>query len=136
MSNCIKPPTNVFACDIKPPADAALHLYHTIVHQTGDKRERAPVSPHSTIDSLRLHIAGQLHAHEDPTGQERHHNKYEAHGRQQNAIELRLAGRMVGLVHNDEAQSADGEQEGAGQALHDVLPVDAVRQEGDLCKRC
>lgn len=36
----------------------------------------------------------------------------------------------MGLVHYDEAQAADREEEAAGQSLHDILGVHSVRHEG------
>ena len=36
----------------------------------------------------------------------------------------------MGLVQHDEAGAAQDEHEGGCQALHDVLPVDAVLHEG------
>ena len=48
---------------------------------------------------------------------------------QHDPVELGHAG-LVGLVQNDEADAAEGEHEGGGQTLHDVLAVDAVLHEG------
>lgn len=80
---------------------------------------------------LRLQIAGQLHSHKDPGEEERHENENEAHRGKQNAVQL-CRSRSVCLVHNDESHAADEEQKSTGQALHDVLAVDAIRHECDL----
>lgn len=82
-----------------------------------------------SVEILGLQVAGQLHAHEQPGGEEGDQDENESHGGQQQAVEVRLA-RRVRLVHDDESQSADGEQEAAGQALHDVLPIHTVGHKG------
>lgn len=78
---------------------------------------------------LGLQIAGQLHPHEEPSREEGHQDEDEAHGSQEQAIEIRLAW-CVGLVHYDEAQAADREEEAAGQPLHYILGVYSVGHEG------
>lgn len=35
----------------------------------------------------------------------------------------------MGSVQDDEAESTEGEEEGGGQAFHDVLAIDAIRHE-------
>ena len=79
---------------------------------------------------LRLQIARKLHSHENPRRNERHDDEDEAHGYEQNFVQLRFA-RRVRLVHDDEAESSDREQEAAGKPLHDVLTIYPVRHERD-----
>lgn len=62
---------------------------------------------------LWLQIARKLHAHENPGGEKWDDDENETHRRQQDAIQLRLSW-CVRLVHDDEAKSANREEETAG----------------------
>lgn len=62
--------------------------------------------------SLGLQVAGQLHPHEEPSCKEGNQYEDKAHGSEQQAIEIRFTRRM-GLIHYNEAQAADREEEAA-----------------------
>ena len=77
------------------------------------------------------HHSRQLDAHEGEAAGEADQDAGEADADEHHTVAARR-GRVVGAVQQDEAQAAHGEQERRRQALHDVLAVDAVRQERNL----
>jgi hypothetical protein len=80
-----------------------------------------------------LKVSRKLHSHKDPGSEEADDDEDETKGGQKEFVELRLS--IASEIKDDESQTADGEEEGAGKTLHDVLAVDSIGEEGDLNQR-
>jgi len=78
---------------------------------------------------LRLHVARQLHSHENPAAPEADDHRCKPYELQHHPVEPG-GGGVVGLVQDDHARPTQGEHEAASQPLHDVLPVHPVGHEG------
>ena len=90
--------------------------------------------PHSTsFPQLGLadHHLRQLDAHKGEAAGEADQDAGEADADEHHPVAARR-GRVVGTVQQDEAEAAHSEEERRRQTLHDVLAVDAVRQERHL----
>jgi hypothetical protein len=77
-----------------------------------------------------LQVAGQLHSHEHPRSKETDDDEDEAERGQQKFVQFWLS--IAGEIEDDETKAANGEEEGRGETLHDVLTIYSIRKESDL----
>ena len=81
-----------------------------------------------TEGGLAVEVSWQFHLHEYPAAGEGDQEGGEAYELEHHPIEFWHSCRM-GLVENDEAESAEEKHEAGRQALHYVLAIDAVLEK-------